>query len=359
MGDRRVELEASAWTASIGMERDFSAYLCWRSADAVMLSGRLRIGFLILLGGFILFEALSTLSSSHPKDRLIQGFLNGKLSQELFTLPNGVNEFDLLKMHGHYYFAYDNKSTTLLRTATSIASLATAPDLPTVTDGRYPTILKDNDRWHLWAWNREKQVSQHYTSTSFAGPWLFSDSLPRGLADIHVRRFSNGRYFAAYKDVAGQGLMAGILVSDTPNGPWEDLGYVFSDIGRANWHAGEEADPALFEYEGKAYLTFAGWDGRDDTANQVIAIAEINPITGKAVRPASVLTEARLPWQETNSQHKLFNPVFMCDSGRKKIFYAQNVSASGIPAGWGSIDGGLCREGPERAFWTSAQAKIQ
>lgn len=324
-----------------------------------MLGNRLRIWFLAALGCFILFAALAILTSSHPKDGLIQGFLNGKLSQELFTLPNGVNEFDLLKMDGHYYFAYDNKSTTLLRTATSIALLATAPDLPTISDGRYPTILKDNDRWHLWVWNREQQVSLHYISTSFSGPWLFSDSLPRGLADIHVRRFSNGRYFAAYKDVTRQSLMAGILVSDTPNGPWHDLGYVFSDIGRASWHTGEEADPALFEYGGKAYLTFAGWDGADGSANQVIAIVEVNSMTGKAVAPASVLTEAKLPWQETNGQHKLFNPVFMCDSGRKKIFYAQNVSVPGISAGWGSIDGGLCRDGPERAFWSSLQAKIQ
>ena len=291
---------------------------------------------LALVAAFIFFSTVHRLHDAP----LIESFAAGRQSPELFELPNGVNEFDLLHIDGVYYLASDNKTETELRSAKSITDLANATASIPIPDGRYPTIQYSQGIWHLWVWFGEKMITQHFTSSHFEGPYALADTLPYGLADIHVRKAHNGRYFAAYKDLRdGAQLAAGLLTASSLDGPWDDLGHIFAD--RAGWHAGEEADPALFENNGKLYLSFAGWDGHDLTKNQKIGIVEINPTNGKAIGEATILLEANKPWHTRNGHSNLFNPVFLCDGARSLLFYAQNASAKDVPSGWGYIEAGI------------------
>ncbi|HQK54310.1 MAG TPA: hypothetical protein PLA73_08740, partial [Sedimentibacter sp.] len=57
---------------------------------------------------------------------LIDSFKNGYHSPELFTLPNGVNEFDLLFEDGVYHLFYDDKTQVRHRSATTIDGLSSA-----------------------------------------------------------------------------------------------------------------------------------------------------------------------------------------------------------------------------------------
>lgn len=213
-----------------------------------------------------------------------------------------------------------------------------APAFIPVPNGRYPSIQYSSGTWHLWLWFGDESLTRHFSSSKFEGPYEARDALPLGLADIHVRKARDGRYFAAYKDLRdGAQLASGLLTATSLDGPWKDLGHIFTN-SRDAWHAGEEADPAFFDRNGKSYVTFAGWNGLDPAKDQKIGIVEVDPRTGKAIGSATVLLEAKEPWHLRNGQHKLFNPVFLCDGGRSRLFFAQNVSASGVPAGWGYVE---------------------
>lgn len=276
---------------------------------------------------------------NHPRvSQLILALQSGSQSPELFELPNGVNEFDLLLIDGVYYFAQDDKTTTQLRSAKSLHELALATPHTPVPQGRYPTIQYERGIWHLWVWSAAQSATQHFKSANFAGPYSTSDSLPTNLADIHVRRAQSGQYFAAYKDQRkGAQLASGLLTAPSLDGPWHDLGHIFPD-GREAWHAGEEADPAFFDAINQSYVSFAGWDGNDLSKNQKLGIVEVDPKSGKAIGKATILLEAKEPWHLKNNQRKLFNPVFLCDGYRSRMFFAHNISAPGTPAGWGYID---------------------
>ena len=302
------------------------------------LSGVQPLRFFAALGvvvTWIVFVAALVIAGDRP---LIESLKTGHQSPELFELPNGVNEFDLLRVNGVYYLASDNKKETELRSAKTIAGLAKARAFVPVPNGAYPSIQYRHGVWHLWVYFGHRAITQHFTSSKFEGPYDAADTLPLGLADIHVRRSRRGVYYAVYKDVReGAKLAAGLLTSQSLYGPWKDMGHIFFHA-RATWHAGEEADPALFEYNGKTYLTFAGWDGLDGSNNQKLGIVEVSPQSGKAVGEATILLGATKPWHVRNGQSKLFNPVFLCDGGRSRLFFAQNVSAPGVPAGWGYIE---------------------
>lgn len=302
----------------------------------ILAPSRMRLA---QIGIFCFFSILATfLLFNQIKTPTIDAFQKGKLSPELFELPSGINEFDLLQLEGTYYFAYDDKTTTQLRHAKSIQELATASSYQPVQNGRYPSLFYQGGVWHLWLWLDDESATVHFKATNFTGPYVASDTLPAGLADIHVRKSKSGKYLAAYKDTwEGSQMASGLLTAETLDGPWTNLGYIFTN-GRDAWHAGEEADPAFFDTNGKSYVTFAGWDGINPAENQRIGIVEVNPDTGKAKGKATILLEATEPWQKKNGQKKLFNPVFLCDKSIQRIFYAQNVSVKGIPAGWGYIE---------------------
>lgn len=283
-------------------------------------------------------SSASASASSPAPESLIDQFRAPQQSAELFTLPNGVNEFDLWFDSGTYYLAYDNKTETRLRSASTIAGLSSAGDTTPVALGRYPAIYFDGATWHLWVFIQAGLVTRHYTASTFTGTYTLSDSWPANYADPDVRRSPiDGRYYGAYKNTGVSPQTVGVMVADNLAGPWTDLGAVFADIGRVPWHATEEADPGCIFYGGRAFVAFAGWDG----TQQRLGLVEVHPATMRAFAPAAVILNPLETWQQRNSQLKVFSPTFLAlpnEPGRPRLYYSHNVSASGIAAGWGFLE---------------------
>lgn len=275
-------------------------------------------------------------ASSTVATSLIDPFRGGTVSPELFTLTNGVNEFDLLKDGSTYYFAYDNKTTTKLRSASSIAGLSGAADTTPVADIRVPTIWLEGSTWHLWGGKTsDSNNCHHYTSSSFAGTYTDTGEVfPSGYGDIHIRKFSDGFFYMAYIYDPGTGRYIGLMKSSSVNGPWTDLGNVYSS--RAGTYSGEYADPALFEKSGRTYISYAAWDG-NATNVQYPVIAEFSTTTGKVTSPPiAVANPFDETWSQRNSAIKLFNPVFLSeDANPDRVYYSHNVGTTGVASGWG------------------------
>lgn len=260
-------------------------------------------------------------------------YLSPNRAAELFALPNGVNEFDLWYVGGRYHMWHQDRRVdpehrrwAQYRTATSIAGLknATAIDI----EGSYPSALHYRGTWHLWLWDHLDLVTRHHTSANPQGPWAEQGHTPENWADWHVRRSPyDGRFYGVYKHLISR--FAGAAVADSPNGPWTDLGPIVPDEMRQPWHELEEADPAIYFDEGRAYVFFAGWDG----AWQRVGVVEVDPVTIRAVEPAHVLVEPTLGWQQRHDVCKVFNPVPL----NGHLYFAHNPSDDGLAAGWGRL----------------------
>jgi len=275
---------------------------------------------------------------------VINSFRMKPLSTPIFMLPNGVNEFDLINVEGIYYFAYDDHETTQLASSTTLAGLENAPRTTPRPAGHYPSILFDGTSWHLWVW--EETCSNHYVADSFNGIYVFHDALPAGYTDLHVRRLSNGIYYAAYKDNTTLPSRVGVMTARDPGGPWLNLGLCFSELGQSAVHSAEEADPAIFDADGQFFLVFSGFDG----INQRVLISQIDGDTGKAITPP--MTVANPPAGQT----KVFNGVYLREDGQPdRIYVAENTTLPNIPGGWEYVEAGTA---PEDAYRPEDVARV-
>jgi len=97
----------------------------------------------------VFFHYVAQKAETAPHGQLIDALRNGYHSPELFTLPNGVNEFDLLHVNGTYHLFYDDKTQTRHRSSATVLGLASASDDLT-HPGRYPANFYEDGIWHLW-----------------------------------------------------------------------------------------------------------------------------------------------------------------------------------------------------------------
>lgn len=302
----------------------------------------------------MLFEAVTAGIGGPIKGYIANGitqyddfeFINKALaalhSPEIFTLPNGVNEFDLHYVDGTYHLFYDTKSGSSHRAASTIGGLSSATD-DLSHNGRYPSAFFDGTTWHLWSGNGATAVTSHYTAPAASGPYTLSDTIASTFMDVSVRRGPDGMYYAAYKRTTTNKI--GVLKSASLAGPWTDLGYVFADLGRAAWHLSEEADPHIIWLGTRAYILFAGWDG----SQQRVGVVEVNATTMRAISPSVVLVNPLEPWQQRNSQLKVFSPIYLhTDKDGAAVYYSQNPSASGIVTGWARLVIGDSERGHRR-----------
>lgn len=273
-------------------------------------------------------------------DSLIESFRGGVQSSEIFTLPDGINEFDICKVGSVYYFAHDTLTSTHLRSASSVAGLGADTPYEPVPGGRVPSILFDGTSWHLWVGSGTTAGAFHYTASSFKGVYTLIDAMPPNLGDIHVRKHSNGKYYAVYNRNMLVDRPCGVMVADSPYGPWTNLGPAFELLGRPGTHSGEEDDPALFDVDGHTYLIFSSWDGLPSGVQRP-AICEINPDNGKAISQITNLVTPTLPWHLRNGKAKLYNAVFLReDDAPDRIYFSQNAQLAGSNSGWGYIEAG-------------------
>ncbi|WP_284643851.1 family 43 glycosylhydrolase [Paenibacillus silviterrae] len=302
---------------------------------------RFQVSSILVLIAILLFVCLFVeWKTNHTEINNIKIRLkSGTLSSELFTLPTGINEFDLLYSQGVYHLFYDNKTSSKHRSANTIYELRYSENEVTIS-GRYPTAYRDdNGDWHIWVYNPQKKRTEHLLSVDNLNTFTFKGDCPTYLADWHVRKNpEDQKFYASYKNI--QTLKAGVATAESPTGPWVDLGPIFSEIGPELWHSMEEADAAIFFKESKAFVSFAGWDGH----KQRVGLVELNPTTMKALEPALVLVEPTEPWQNRNSQAKIFNPVYIDETHELKqesIFYSHNSDPGtdkAISSGWGYLE---------------------
>ena len=244
-------------------------------------------------------------------------------SPELFTLPNGVNEFDLLFVDGEYHLFYTKLLATAHRQAATVPLLQSAADDATIP-WRYPTAIYDSGVWNVWTTDDSIQSTKRYISSSMSEAFVDSgDVFPPNISDFHVRKLSNGGFIAAYKHLGT--LKVGVMTAEAVSGPWTDRGYLLDGIDRPSWLASEEADPSTFEYGGRLYCPFAAFDG----VVQRLAIVEISKTTFRAIaQPVSIQSPTE-PWMQTGGSFKIFNPVFLTD----RIYFAHNTNST-TEAGW-------------------------
>lgn len=259
--------------------------------------------------------------------------------KELFSVPGGINEFEVLFVDGSYYIAfhpYEEPKPRIFRIENlddfDIATAESA-DLPAVY---YPTLLFVDGEWHLWGWTTGNGI-EHWVARNWRGPYQLQGKIDNTIGlrgDPHVRKSPDGTYILAYK-YAQAPYWAGLMTAPSPNGPWTDRGPIFAK--RDDVHAGEEADPAVhFFMDGSIYLTFAAWNGDSQHIQQVAGVELDQNL--KPIGSVRILIKPEQPWQQRNGSRKVFNPIIVeHPHGQIELFYAHNPSAKNVQTGWGRV----------------------
>lgn len=283
-------------------------------------------------------------SAAAPLGDFLDGMRGGVQSAELFTRPNGVNEFELVYSGGLYYFFchdYGTGNIIKVRTAATVAGLAGASEISTGVLGAYPSVFFDGTTWHMFVRDISSgEFTYRYTASSGTSTsWTNVQTVVSGTGyDFQVRQNpADNTFWAGYKEPTGN-KRAGIMTSPSITGPWTDRGFIFSTIGTAPWHSVEEADGMPMFTNGKLYYGFAAWDG----IRQRVSMVEIDTTTYKAIGRPVAIVEPLLPWQQRNSSQKVFNPIVVPNEpvANRRIYFAQNPSATGITTGWAYIEEG-------------------
>lgn len=260
-----------------------------------------------------------------PQTDWIAAFQSGSVSGEVFGFGTGINEFDLLYVGGSYVWAYDNKTETKIKTASTVGGLQAASAAGSIS-GRFPGIGGSAGDWHAWVQHPSSYIIRHYTA-SVLSSWSLDTSFGSGHSDPQVRQDPvTGLWWLTYKAVSP--LTMGIYTADDPDGPWTDQGLIFDDIGAPSWAANEEADPCPAFIDGRAYVTYAGWDG----VTQLVAMVEVHRDTYRASNAGAIIRTPTADWEGA----KIFSPVYLDDGVRKRIYYS--VNGDGAAVGWGYIE---------------------
>jgi hypothetical protein len=278
---------------------------------------------------------------------LLERFVRGTASADIFDLPNGVDEFFLLFDRGAYHLYHhdfaDRPKVLYCRTAKTIAGLASAPDVSTGVTGVYPSVKRFGATYHLYVFDGTRGHAVHYTSTAPVGAaWTCADEWPLAYAsdpgvDLNP---ANNTYYTVSKTLDGGNIA--VQSSSTPGGPWTLVGNVFPELPGG---VSEIADPDLhFDLDGRCFLFFAAYDGQV----QRICAMELSTTTYRPITQPTVLVEPSQAWQQkaVDGTRKIFNPVFVpgnATDARDRIYFAVNPGATGISCGWGYLEAGGLR----------------
>mgnify|MGYP005827765319 CR=1 FL=1 len=285
------------------------------------------------------WDEVATIDSIGARDlkRLDDGLYRADDSGELFQLPTGVNEFDIVFEGGLYHLFYDDKTQTKHRQAATIAGLSAAADDLTIA-GRYPSVLFENGTWNLFLWDQGNARTDRYTASAAAGPYTFQNTIVSGKADFAIAvNPSDGTYVGTYKETSGSpddGYM-GVLTAPSLSGPWTDLGLVYSTGQRAAWHEAEEADPVPVFFNGRLYILFAGYP-EAGLLRQSVAIVEIDT-GGNPLTTPRILVNPREDWQDGPDGFKVFSPRLLIAEGKTRLFYSHNPGTA-VSAGWAFLE---------------------
>lgn len=271
----------------------------------------------------------------------------GAEAVELFSLPHGVNEYDLIYDGGLYHWVYTVYGAGFVaevhyRGAATVEELADATDTvilsePTHESTAVPTIQHYGDTWHVWAGSTSggETPVRHYTAAAPEGPYTLADSLPiAAIGDPNVRyRAADGLYYLAVTDASETNWQVRLLAASDPAGPWTDLGAPASGVGRTGFDSVIQADPNIVFIGSRAFMLYAGYDG---VITQVGGF-ELDTGTWQALTVGQLLLTATEPWQMVNGAERVQDPIYLPEDAR--IYFEVNAGYAGdwwdVPAGWG------------------------
>lgn len=267
-------------------------------------------------------------SAASPTGRLLDRLRGGSQSAELFTVTNSVNEFDIHKLGADWHWWHTSGFETVYRTASSVAGLSAASEVTALSSYRYAHPERVGSDWVFFA-----SPSGGGNGVRFTGAATAPAGGPSSIGSVWydlsaTQRPSDGKWLLAYKASS----KIGIAVADTIDGTWSNLGEAFADLPRSWWHGSEEADPHIVFDGSDCFLFFAGWDG----SKQRVAVAPLNPSTGRVTAHGVVLVSPDLSWQQRNSSPKVFSPRWR----EGLLFFAHNPSGPGVTSGWATVTPG-------------------
>jgi hypothetical protein len=258
----------------------------------------------------------------------------GTVGPELFTLPHGISEFDLVYEDGLYhlwYSTYDHTEATHHRSASTIAGLAAAADTTVLSGWIVPSAIKIASTWHIWA-AAFSGTARHWTAIDPDGPYVFSDDLPAGTGDPHVRyRPTDGRFYCTYAS-GPPAYRVGLLRATDPAGPWTNLGFIYPS--KESWYS-TESDPGLAFSGDRVFVAHSGGEG----SIQRCGMCEIDTDSWRAMGPGTILVEPTEAWEQRNGGHHVFNPVWLPKD--RRLYFAHNPGYAGawydVETGWGYL----------------------
>jgi hypothetical protein len=297
---------------------------------------------------FVTSNGMSMLSGMGRQNRPGDTILNRTsyldvtgMSGELFTLPNGVNEFDIYHDGALYHFFYSetpvwDTGDAWHRESATIAGLASAADddLPT---GGTMSIYYESGTWHLFLGQGVGVSPNHYTTADPAvGPWAYQDNnWPAAAGDPEVGVKIGSTYYGAY--AINLTWVSQIVTSSSLGGVWTAQGDIFADVGRLDWHQDGEGDPDLVYHDGQLYILFAGRNVTTD--NRVTAgIAPIDTATYRATAQAEPVWASANPWERRYGLNMIQSPRYLEVGSVLRIFYSHNNLNTGVVDGWGYLD---------------------
>lgn len=250
--------------------------------------------------------------------------------------PTGINEFDLVYAYGLYHLFYCDLSQTYYKCASTVAGLEAAT--PALLWGGYtiPSAIYENDTWYVTTpYLGDMYLQINVGNPAILASWVPGPKIIDAYGDISIRKSPiDNKYYSAGLKEADQRIVH-LFRADTIDGTWTELcADVFDGEYDGDYVLPGNADPMVFFYENKMYLTFAG--GND--GNSKCYLAEIDPTTGLAKADAVKIVNNTDVWLINGDGYaRPFNPVFIDDGINKpRIYYsAQRWTSAG---GWGYIE---------------------
>lgn len=263
--------------------------------------------------------------------RLAPGFRNlGYLTSNAFREADIVHDGTDYHVFNTHVFETEN---TAHRSASTLEGIVGATPTTAIAPVKYPTVVKEGAAWHLWGTITSPVGTVHYTATSPAGPYTYSDTVNIVLIDVSIRKHPTNGYwygvgFEGYLDSPMQ-----LVRATSPDGPWTDMGDVFADAGEPAWSTYSRPDPTLAFTGGRSYLLFGGFPSV--SLPYKFGIVELDIDTGRVKGSAVVHYDERDAWQHVG----LGDHTFLAVEGQPdRIFSFVNDGGVTADYAWGVME---------------------
>lgn len=263
--------------------------------------------------------------------RLAPGFRNlGYLTSNAFREADIVHDGTDYHVFNTHVFETEN---TAHRSASTPEGIVGATPTTAIAPVKYPSVVKEGAAWHLWGTITSPVGTVHYTATAAAGPYTFSDTVTIALIDMSIRKHPTNGYWYGVGFPSGTDTPMTLIRATSPDGPWTDLGDVFTDAGEPPWASYSRPDPTLAFTGGRSYLLFGGFPAAAEPYK--FGIVELNIDTGRVKGSAVSHYDERDAWQHVGlGDHTFLEVVGQPD----RIFSFVNDGGVTADYAWGVME---------------------